>query len=122
MLFLTTNGPHVPGLEVATTGSRGYSNGHRGIWMERGSDNLISNFNISVRMYHDISISYYEQSTALINGTAKDLNMDHHRRGPYANLWSNIDLGIGARPFASSGDASINGNHTSSFSTFWNVT
>lgn len=49
----------------------------------------------------------------------QDINMDHHRAAPYAILWSNIDLGIGGRPFDSSGDAATNGNHTSSFVTFW---
>lgn len=47
--------------------------------------------------------------------------MDHHRAAPYATLWSNIDTGIGSRTFASSGDGGANGNHTSSWSTFWNV-
>jgi hypothetical protein len=47
--------------------------------------------------------------------------MDHHRGAPYAVLWSNIDLGIGSRAFDSSGNEFYNGNHTSSFVTFWNV-
>lgn len=47
--------------------------------------------------------------------------MDHHRAAPYAVLWSNIDTGIGSRTFASSGNGAANGNHTSSWSTFWNV-
>jgi hypothetical protein len=50
---------------------RGYSNGHRGIWLERGQDNLLANFNISTKMYHDISVSFYEHSTAFVNGTGK---------------------------------------------------
>jgi hypothetical protein len=60
----------VPGLEVSS-GDRGYDNGHRGIWLERGSDNLIVNFNITTRMYHDLSVSYYEQNTAFVNGTGQ---------------------------------------------------
>jgi hypothetical protein len=47
--------------------------------------------------------------------------MDHHRAAPYAILWSNINLGIGSRTFESSGDGAGNGNHSASFSTFWNV-
>jgi hypothetical protein len=53
--------------------------------------------------------------------TAQDINMDHHRAAPYAVLWSNINLGIGSRAFDSSGNELYNGNHTSSFITFWNV-
>lgn len=47
--------------------------------------------------------------------------MDHHRAAPYAVLWSNINTGFGSRTFESSGDGGGNGNHSASFSTFWNV-
>lgn len=65
MVFCT-----IAGLEVAS-GDRGYDNGHRGIWLERGQDNLITNFNFTTRMYHDLSVSFYEHSTAFVNGTGK---------------------------------------------------
>ena len=51
----------------------------------------------------------------------QDINMDHHRAAPYSILWSNINTGIGSRTFESSGDGGGNGNHSASFSTFWNV-
>lgn len=65
MVFCT-----LTGLEVAS-GDRGYDNGHRGIWLERGQDNLIVNFNFTTKMYHDLSVSFYEHSTAFVNGTGK---------------------------------------------------
>lgn len=65
MVFCT-----ITDLEVAS-GDRGYDNGHRGIWLERGQDNLITNFNFTTRMYHDLSVSFYEHSTAFVNGTGK---------------------------------------------------
>lgn len=65
MVFCT-----ITGLEVAS-GNRGYDNGHRGIWLERGQDNLIVNFNFSTMMYHDMSVSFYEHSTAFVNGTGR---------------------------------------------------
>jgi hypothetical protein len=65
MVFCT-----LTGLEVAS-GNRGYDNGHRGIWLERGQDNLIVNFNFTTMMYHDMSVSFYEHSTAFVNGTGK---------------------------------------------------
>jgi hypothetical protein len=65
MVFCT-----LTGLEVAS-GNRGYDNGHRGIWLERGQDNLIVNFNFTTMMYHDLSVSFYEHSTAFVNGTGK---------------------------------------------------
>lgn len=60
----------ISGLEVAS-GNRGYDNGHRGIWLERGQDNLIEKFNFTTMMYHDLSVSFYEHSTAFVNGTGK---------------------------------------------------
>lgn len=65
MVFCTLSG-----LEIAS-GDRGYDNGHRGIWLERGQDNLIVNFNVTTMMYHDLSVSFYEHSTAFVNGTGK---------------------------------------------------
>jgi hypothetical protein len=65
MVFCT-----ISGLEVAS-GNRGYDNGHRGIWLERGQDNLIVGFNFTTMMYHDMSVSFYEHSTAFVNGTGK---------------------------------------------------
>lgn len=50
---------------------RGYDNGHRGIWLERGQDNLIANFRLDARMYHDLSVSFYEHGTVFVNGTGK---------------------------------------------------
>jgi hypothetical protein len=50
---------------------RGYDNGHRGIWLERGQDNLITNFKVDTMMYHDLSVSFYEQNTVFANGTGK---------------------------------------------------
>jgi hypothetical protein len=47
--------------------------------------------------------------------------MDHHRALPHSVLWSNLDLGVGSRTFDSSGDGALNGNHSSSFVTFWNT-
>eukprot|EP00878_Enallax_costatus_P028582 GHUV01030881.1.p1 GENE.GHUV01030881.1~~GHUV01030881.1.p1 ORF type:complete len:128 (+),score=6.43 GHUV01030881.1:746-1129(+) len=71
-------------LEVSS-GDRGYDNGHRGIWMERGQDNLIKNFKISNTMYHDLSVSFYEHGTVFTNGTGRvsqvlpdDSNRDSH--------------------------------------------
>jgi hypothetical protein len=63
--------PTAPSSAAACVHCRGYSNGHRGIWLERGQDNLLSNFQISTKMYHDISVSFYEHSTAFVNGTGK---------------------------------------------------
>jgi hypothetical protein len=56
---------------VGTTGSRGYENGHRGMWFEHGANNLVSYFNISSRMVHDVSVYNTEQSSVFVNGTGR---------------------------------------------------
>jgi hypothetical protein len=78
------------------THCRGYSNGHRGIWLERGQDNLLSNFQINTKMYHDISVSFYEHSTAFVNGTGKvrtnrcGIRMSVWVFGMYHSLWRQV--------------------------------
>ena len=37
------------------------------------------------------------------SGRGVDINLDHHRAGSFANLFTNINLGYGLRPFASGG-------------------
>jgi hypothetical protein len=53
-------------------------------------------------------------------GVAQDFNMDHHKSGPYENLFTDIDAGAGTRLFLSGG-ASGNGNHSAAGATFWNI-
>ncbi len=40
--------------------------------------------------------------------------------GPHHNLWTNLDVGQGSRPFASSGNAS-RGAHAARLNTWWNI-
>ncbi|PSC76865.1 band 7 [Micractinium conductrix] len=50
----------------------------------------------------------------------KDLNLDHHKAGPFANLFTSINLGAATRPFTSGG-RSDRGASTGRGETFWNV-
>ena len=49
-----------------------------------------------------------------------DLNLDHHRQAPFGNLWTNISLGVGARPFGSGGNAP-RGAYSGRGTTFWHM-
>lgn len=42
-----------------------------------------------------------------------------HREQTYGTLWSNIDVGLGSRPFDSSGNGNYRGLHAGAYSTFW---
>lgn len=46
--------------------------------------------------------------------------LQHHRNGPFANLFTGIDVGKGSRPFYSGG-AEGRGANTGRATTFWNV-
>jgi hypothetical protein len=57
---------------------------------------------------------------ALCPAALQDINFDHHRAAPYANLFSNINAGLGGRLFESTGNSN-NGPNTGGFATFWNI-
>ncbi|GBF97581.1 hypothetical protein Rsub_10717 [Raphidocelis subcapitata] len=110
----------VDGLRLGATESRGALDGHRGVWLERGSDNLVKNFRIDVRMAHDLTVADTEFGSVFMDGSGLDLAMDHHRGSPWSNLFTNISAGDGWRVFMSSGDAK-RGPHSGRWATFYNV-
>ncbi|GBF90605.1 hypothetical protein Rsub_03177 [Raphidocelis subcapitata] len=92
---------------VSTPSQRGWFNGHRGV------------FKINTRFIHDVSVSGTEHGSVFMDGYGFDLNLDHHRSAPYANMYTNLDVGLGSRVFEASGDVTW-GTHTARFSTFHN--
>lgn len=111
----------IDGLTIANDGgSRGWFNGHRGIWLEHGSDNLYIRFNQAVRFVHDISVAGTEQGSVFTQGYGADINLDHHRSSPFANLFVDMFMGLGGRVFDASGDARL-GTHGAMYETFWNL-
>jgi hypothetical protein len=49
-----------------------------------------------------------------------DMCFDHHKRAPFANLFTDIDLGAGTRMYQSGGGADLR-LHSAAWTTFWNV-
>ncbi|EFN56876.1 hypothetical protein CHLNCDRAFT_144516 [Chlorella variabilis] len=78
-------------------------NGHHPITVTMGHSNLITRFSINAKWIHDLSVAYGASLNAFTAGRGLDLNVDHHRAGPWANLFTNINVGCGSRPFFSSG-------------------
>ena len=99
--------------------SRG-ANGHHGIDVSHGTENLVTDFDVKTKLVHDISVEWYALHTVFANGRGLDLNMDHHREANYSTLFSNIDCGKGTRPF-NSGGSSDRGAHSGAYSTYWNI-
>src|SRR4029077_4443674 len=96
------------------------ANGHHGIDVSHGTENLVTNFDVQTKLVHDISVEWYALHSVFSNGRGIDLNMDHHREANYSSLFSNLDCGAGTRPFNSGGSGN-RGAHSGAYSTFWNV-
>jgi hypothetical protein len=92
--------------------------GHHGVTLG-GSDNLLTQFDIRMRFVHDITVSGSWGNVAS-NGRGVDLCFDHHKRAPFANLFTNLDLGAGGRMWRCGGGRSL-GRHCGAFGTFWGV-
>ncbi|HEY6806263.1 MAG TPA: glycosyl hydrolase family 28-related protein [Pyrinomonadaceae bacterium] len=121
-----TNFCTVKNVTLTTSASRAVGpgardgNGHHGIDVSHGSENLVTNFSIETKMVHDISVEWYALHTVFSNGRGIDLNMDHHREANYSSLFSNLDCGAGTRPFNSGGSGN-RGAHSGAYSTYWNI-
>ena len=102
-----------------TAEARG-ANGHHGIDVSHGTENLITDFDVQTQFVHDISVEWYALHTVFANGRGVNLNMDHHREANYSTLFSNLNCGLGTRPFDSGGSGN-RGAHSGAYSTFWNI-
>jgi hypothetical protein len=93
--------------------------GHHGISL-MGVDCLCRNFTIGMKFFHDLTLSYGSTGNVFSNGVATDISIDHHRRAPYENLFTEIDAGLGTRLW-DSGGAAGQGRHTAAGAVFWNI-
>ncbi len=93
--------------------------GHHAITVT-GTDNLTTGFDFRVRYIHDITVTRGSIGNVFASGRGVDVNFDHHRRGPYENLFTDIDVGVGSRVWASGGGAAL-GRHSAARATFWNL-
>src|ERR1051326_5492475 len=122
----STNFCTVKNVTLTTSASRAVgadargNNGHHGIDVNHGTENLVTNFEVLTKFVHDISVEWYALHTVFANGRGIDLNMDHHREANYSTLFSNLDCGAGTRPFNSGGSAN-RGAHSGAYSTYWNI-
>lgn len=111
---LTTSASRAAGVD-----SRG-ANGHHGIDVSHGTENLVTNFEVQTKLVHDISVEWYALHTVFSKGRGVDLNMDHHREANYSSLFSQLDCGACTRPF-NSGGSGDRGAHAGAYSTYWNI-
>lgn len=95
------------------------STGHHGVTLG-GDDNLLTQFRYEARFVHDITFGASSAGNVVSDGSGVDLAFDHHKRAPYANLFTNIDVGLGTRIWRSGGGAAL-GKHSAAWETFWNI-
>lgn len=98
-------------------------NGYRGhhAFTLDGSDNLCTDFDLRARFIHDFTVSGSDAGNVFSDGKGVDLSLDHHKLGPYENLFTNIDAGLGTRLWNSGGGRDL-GKHCAARGTFWNIT
>ncbi len=95
--------------------------GHHAIWSTgAASFNLIKDFDIQVPFHHDLSCEGLAHHNVYMNGTGARLNFDQHRNAPWANLYTDLDVGNGSRLWDSSG-AVGRGPHTARELTVWGI-
>ncbi len=92
--------------------------GHHGVYIY-DNDNIFSNFVFKSKFIHDISVSHCS-GNVIADGIGVDLCLDHHKRYPFANLFTNLDLGDGRRMYQSGGGKNL-GRHAAAWETFWNI-
>jgi hypothetical protein len=97
----------------------GGDTGHHGICLG-GTDNLFTRFRFETRFIHDLTLSCNYAGNVFSNGSGIDLNFDHHKRAPYENLFTNLDVGKGTRMWRCGGGGSL-GKNCGARGTFWNI-
>ena len=97
----------------------GANQGHHGIYLSGSGDHLFTRFDIRMKFVHDISLSH-AAGVVVSKGKGVDLCLDHHKRAPYEILFTDIDLGLGTRPWKSGGGAGL-GKNAGARVTFWNL-
>ena len=100
--------------------SKGEIQGHHGFSFGMNvHDCMLTDFEVN-NWIHDVTMNHLCSGNVIRRGVGANMNFDHHRNKPFANLWSDIDVGIGSRIYESSG-AGFNGPHSGAWETFWNI-
>jgi hypothetical protein len=95
--------------------------GHHGILITGLSqDNLVTDFQIEARFIHELGVENASAGNVFSRGRGADIALDHHRRAPYQNLFTDIDAGEGTHLWENGGD-NEDGLPGGFYETFWNI-
>lgn len=114
---ITISSPQVQGTKAGNAYT-GETTGHHGIEVS-GDSNLIQDFHFKTKFIHDLTIVRCS-GNVFMSGSGLDLAIDHHKKAPFANLFTDINLGKGSRFLFSGGGEHI-GRHSGAWGTFWNI-
>ena len=95
-------------------------NGHHGIALESPHDYLVTDFKIETQFVHDLTVDDYANGNVFSKGQGVNMNFDHHRDGPFENLFTEIDVGGGSRLWDHGGDECA-GPPSAARETLWNI-
>lgn len=99
----------------------GGKSAHRGIGLSGTSnDNLVTSFDLQIVSNHDVSLDGPCAHNVFEDGSGVNIAMDHHGNSTHINLFTNIHVGQGSRPFSSGGSADAM-PHAMAYETFWNI-
>ncbi len=126
-IFNADSGPFIAGTFITVENvvfdadrpaDKGGNQGHHGCTL--GSDTLFRNFDYRIKFIHDISAENGATGNVVADGKGVDLCFDSHKRFPYSNLYTNIDIGAGKRMYSSGGGDAL-GRGTAAWTTLWNI-
>jgi len=110
----------VTGSVWSRTGSRGRYDCHHAVNVTLSQDVLVADWKVPMYCYHDLTVYAWNNGVVFTNGSGTDLNLDHHRVFPYATLWSDIDVGKGARVWVGGGLPTW-GPYAAAYTTHYNI-
>ncbi len=95
--------------------------GHHAIWaVGHSQECLFQDFRVETTYVHDLTVEGFAHGNVFRNGMGRSINLDHHRNGPYENLFTNLDVGDPSRLWNSSGRGD-RGPHSGARTTAWNL-
>jgi hypothetical protein len=94
--------------------------GHHGIDLG-GSDNLVSDFHFKVCYIHDLTVEGGRAAgNVFASGSGVNLSLDHHKKAPHNNLFTDLDCGLGTRVWLNGGGLNL-GKPSGTWETVWNL-
>jgi len=95
--------------------------GHHALWATGNSQEcLFTDFVINTKYIHDLTVEGFAHGNVFSKGKGVSLNFDHHRNGPYENLFTDLEVGDPRRLWACGGRGD-RGPNSGARSTFWNI-